>query len=359
MKNISEYLLSIEDGFVNLLHELSKFEKKFKPHHGLVVREPSRTVTAKVMADALQFAEATQNLANSEFIKFLEKNPELLLSMKAVMYDVGLTTNQLSFYIWVKKNTVSDYLNTIVYCFNHGLLVQSLVMVRATYEQIADTLLFMKDCDWKNISVNDIKLWTKRHDNFSKVLFKRFMATRINWENYALNSLKGAKKSSYKSPSQEFESHEAESILNSIDEFDKKIKGARRTYEFLCEFAHPNVGPYMLSRSKKSYVKKISPFPFIETIVSNQTPSDSIDYFKTHLYETYEILLEGIKLFDITMIKFEEILSIHKKESKAVLKRQIGNTALYWKSIEPCPCLSGDSIGLCCGKKIINTKSRI
>ena len=29
MKNISEYLVSIEDGFVNLLHELSKFEKKF------------------------------------------------------------------------------------------------------------------------------------------------------------------------------------------------------------------------------------------------------------------------------------------------------------------------------------------
>lgn len=283
-------------------------------------------------------------------------DPELPLAIKACMYDRALTNNQLHQYIWTKENVLSECLAALTDCIAKGFLVHALVLVRSALEQIGDLYSLSEECHTLFEQNKSLEEEALRHNDFSEILFKKLLSTKIDWQVYLEGSLREGRKKSYKAV-EGFTSSESESVLNSIDRLDKKIKGIRKAYEFLCEFTHPNAGSYLIYRSGKKKINVNSVFTFIETVISNQTPSDSIVGMSKPIFECFDLLSEACIEFQKATAVLNEIRKILIKENEKSIEALLPNWIRIWSPDEPCPCLSTNSVGLCCGKNYLKDAS--
>ena len=260
-----------------------------------------------------------------------------------------MALNQLNQFIWSKRNTVADGIHATLVCLELGLLLPSLIELRSTLEQISTLMMVDKQCievfNDRSIVMEDFEVINE----LSSIIHKNTLATRIDWEHYIENPIQRGKPKNYK-PSEEFESIQADSILKSIDYLDKKLKGTRRAYEFLSEFAHPNAGAYLAFRSRKKEVQNKSSFTFIETVLSNETPSDSIDWLRNPIIECFSILYDSLVLFESSSDSLNYFYKKINKKTDTLIKQLLRNSAPIWQLSEPCPCLSGGDLSSCCGK---------
>ena len=349
IKNLQPYLFSLYNSFEKLITDINSCEKRIRPKYGLRFVEPSRTEISTAINRATKLENIFKSLHDNAFETFVLDNDEVKISIKANTYANSLTQNQLNQLIWTKRNTVADGIHATLACLELGLLLPSLIELRSTLEQISSLMIVEKQCvevfNDRSLVMEDFELINE----LSSIIHKNTLATRIDWEHYIENPIQGGKTKNYK-PSEKFESIQADSILRSIDYLDKQLKGSRRAYEFLCEFAHPNAGAYLAFRSRKKEVKNKSPFAFIETVLSNETPSDSIDWLKKPIIECYLILYDSLMLFENSSDSLNNISKKINKKTNELIKQLVKNYAPIWQHSEPCPCLSGENLSSCCGK---------
>jgi len=348
MNELSKYLSSLNKDFLPLTKKIRSLGKKLKPKKQLIFIEPSRDEASELQTKYHKEYVNLMKLSTPELEKEIYDNPELVKSINSIMYNSAMTINLLDSYIWIKNNTLADNFEGIIYCIDKGLLVQSLILVRAAIEQIADVVHFSKQCDSYLNNQDPIA---------SEILFleslnKKTMAQRIDWNDCMSKSLRKGEKKEYKS-TENFVNLKAESILNSIDYLDKKLNGIRKSYELLCEFAHPNVGPYLIYRSIRKLDTK-SKLRFTEKILNNSTPSNAMELFSTHLFELYELLYEAGVIYQESNDKIKEVKKNLRSNAKDIAKTALNNWEIAWSIDEPCICLSPSrkSIGECCGKNI-------
>lgn len=354
IKNLHVYLCSTDAAFSKCFNELEFMEKRVRQKIGIVSIEPSITQVAIAMTSPHERTAILGTKSQSDYVAYLRENPDLFLALKGCVYNNAQVALRLKKYVWSKKEAIADEIQGVLNCINQGLLLPSLILLRSGIEQIADAVLLdeaaksmQEDCAKCDKILDELNVINA----FSETLQKHFAATRIDWETYLTKSFRDSKKKNYKTV-KGYVDVGAQTILNSIDVLDNKIKGCRMAYEFICEFAHPNIGAYFLSRSGKSIVKKNSDFIFLETILSNQTPSYAIDSLKQPILDCYELLLESGHLFENVCVHLDEITKFLTKISKEQCRIALDTHAGMWSKNEPCPCLSGHTIGVCCGKRI-------
>ena len=74
-------------------------------------------------------------------------------------------------------------------------------------------------------------------------ILKKIYGTRCDWEKLInLTSDSIEEKSVKYAASENRIDLTSKTMMNAIDSLDKEIPGLRKTYEVLCEFAHPNAG---------------------------------------------------------------------------------------------------------------------
>ncbi len=183
-------------------------------------------------------------------------------------------------------------------------------------------------------------------------LDKKLAATRIDWKglitgNYN-NNLDKLKRS-YK-PEYLRQDLEADTIMKDIDKLSKKINNVRGTYEFLCEFTHPNVG-LLLSYSESIYRENDNDgIPWTVRKVGTSIP----DGF---LSEGSESVAKIIEITDNVLIEFVNQTEIAVKDIDKVadfvkisLKEQLKHIDDLIDPYSPCPCGSGEKFKFCCKK---------
>lgn len=345
-----EYLYSLDNSFKKTLSGIDNCKLKIKPKHGLLVIEPSITETANLgiyVKNKINLDKVTQE----QLEKHLREDEIFIKAIKSHAYDFARVRNQLSQYLWSKNYAVADSISSLQLSLGNGHLLSSLTILRSAFEQISDVVLIKNLLGQVSNETSSLKDAAVSIQEFSDFLHKHILATRIDWEHYLENPIKGGKKKSY-SPKEDLVNVEAESVLYAIDALDKRIKGSRRAYEFLCEFSHPNVGTYFVYRSGKKVVKRNSTLTFIETILSNNIPSDSIDWLKKPVFETFEIFLESLIFYIQLTNEIDKKCKLLDKKNKEIVKQIIKNNINIWTKEEPCPCLSGNAVALCCGKSL-------
>jgi hypothetical protein len=348
LKNI---LNDLDGGFAALLNDILSYEKKIKPKGILKVLEPSRTQTARAEVGATEIIHQAQNLNSDEYSDLVLSSGVLRNSLKAAAYGHALTKNQLSQYIWTKRKAVSDGIINLKNAINDNSLTLCMMQMRAILEQISDFVTFDKSIPSGPSRAESYTQNSEKITDISAILHSHIMATRIDWLDYTSKPMKGSKKKSYK-PKEGFQSAEAKSILNSIDLLDKKVKGVRRGYEFLCEFAHPNVGTYMAYRASKKEISRNSPFMFIETVIRAEISKAGIEWLSSPIIGSFQLLAESLFEFEKSTASLNRLELSIKKYSIFATKKVLKNTARIWAKNEPCPCLSGKSVVSCCGKKL-------
>jgi hypothetical protein len=347
LKNI---LIDLNDDFDALLNEILSFEKKIKPKGNLKVLEPSRTQTAMAEVGATEILPQAQSLNSDESTDLILSSEVFRNALKASAYEYALTKNQLSQYLWTKRKAVSDGIMHLQNAINDNSLTLCMMIMRAILEQISDFVTFDKSIPSGPSKADSYTKNSERINNISTILHGHIMATRIDWLDYASKPMKGSRKKSYK-PEEGFQSA-AKSILNSIDVLDKNIKGVRRSYEFLCEFTHPNAGTYFAYRVSKKEVSRNSPFMFIETVLGTENSKEGIEWLSIPIVESFQLFADCLYEFEKSVGSLNKLALSIKRYLPLHAKIVLEKTPEIWNRNEPCICLSGKRVVSCCGKKL-------
>jgi len=194
MNNLKEYLCQLNPDFTNQLNLIDSISKKIKPKYGFVLVEPSRTQTNTLTSENGLTLAGLEGLSQVQLEKALYADPKLTLTIKGCLYDKALTNNQFHQYIWTKENVLSENLYAIKNCIGEGFLVHALVLVRSALEQIGDLYSLSEECHILFKEVKSLKDQTLRHNDFSEILFKKLLSTKIDWQVYLEGSLREGRK---------------------------------------------------------------------------------------------------------------------------------------------------------------------
>lgn len=173
--------------------------------------------------------------------------------------------------------------------------------------------------------------------------------TRLDWMGLAREGLRGSTSNAaaYR-PRPDTADVTSRNVLGGIDALEKKVTGARLTYEVLCEFLHPNVGDLVATTEQAMswedgwgtrHIRRVISFgPY-----STHGQAD----FQNILKEAFEISLEIVELSRRLLDELSQLAravnAITKKAQHATVKRQ----RHLFKRADPCPCLSGRPIREC------------
>ena len=344
--NLMIYLISINPSIKEIMDTMNCKVKSLNPKTGLVYVEPSH----------LQLQEianlATKNMEALRKPRTITDKENLGLVFKATTYNFGIFTSQLQSYVWIRTKLIADLITSAQLNLDNDLLLPALISYRSAIEQIANfsatqsRMLHFRD-QRKNLHIPNFDLIADVRSTVVPMLF----GTRVNWGNFFEIPLNSGKTKGYK-PAENTIDLTAELLMKNVDSFDKSVKGIRKSYDFLSEFAHPNIGGYFIYRSNKSTVMKPSPFKFAETVISSDTPSFSLKELSPVIHQLLSIINSALSKFEEETKEYENIQKIINKDIKLIIKVNILRTSEFWNSREPCPCLSGKEISKCCGKKI-------
>lgn len=351
--NLSSYLVALDGAFEAAFTHMVAAEQRIRPVKAVSVVEPSRTQVAVAQQEGAKHVALLSSLPPGEVGGYLARNPDAISMLKAAVYDHAHTYHQLVQFIWARKSAVADGIAATRLCIENGLFLATLAQLRATMEQVG-ALLFV---DAKTAGLVDDRGSLQEQSTaltaFSGVLFKNFIGTRIDWEHYLSNPIEGGKSKEY-TPHGEFQSAMSRNVMDAVDAIEKRIKGARRAYEFLCEFSHPNIGTYFAYRSGKSIVQRNdSVFTFVETTLGTGTPSVTIAGLKEPLGGTFSLFCKELEVFEDAGKNLEAVAAWIGEANKKKAQAGIKNWGPIWNAGEPCPCLSGVQVGRCCGKGIV------
>ena len=146
----------------------------------------------------------------------------------------------------------------------------------------------------------------------------------------------------------------AKNILDSIDVISKSYPKTRLYYEFLCEFAHPNIGSYFLyTQSAVDVFPNSKGFMFIERIIGEHGHFQGIsDAGKVLLTDSINNLAKITSDYENYIDKVRVIKNKIRILARKYIKNAISMNPAIWDRFEYCPCGSGQSIGKCCVPKL-------
>ncbi|WP_434718144.1 hypothetical protein P5W98_00730 [Paraburkholderia sp. A1BS-2L] len=277
-------------------------------------------------------------------------------TIAAHVYGVGRTANLLHAFRWTKKRAISEHLVIIKSSLESSVLLPALVLTRAILEQIGAYALFYRDVSRLSPvdgSPNTGGDWVL---DVQFVLFRRGMGTRIDWEDYSANGLKGKRRRGYEVKDGHFD-QEARDLLNGIDLVDRSVRGIRNAYEFLSEFGHPNYPSYQLGVVSKEITHHRHGFRMLHKVYTNDSASlITVEELRFLLRDLLELLVASLEHFldvDGRLKLTEEVID---RKTRAWVKKTLREHPTVFRNADACPCLSGKIVSGCCGRTITNRR---
>lgn len=352
--SIRDFLISTRAESELVFHNLDSLAANLlSDNSASLYRSPSKPQAIEALNSA---AKLTQE--NPEGLHFGGSEEQLTRASRVLLLEVGETAGFLGAFCWTRRAAIKDLTETLQNALCGWNVISMVALARAMLEQVANShiaaieiLPFFteqpKNSEEKIHAVNKI----------SDVLARRGKGTRVDWDHYISTSLKTGRKKSYKNDDGGVDLTACD-LMDSIDRLDKKIKGARKAYEFASEFAHPNVGSRYLYLKPGYYVVLKDGIRVRENVLSRDLREPGLDALPQRLVEFVEILVDAIEYFLATVRELEDKQNVIDHWSRELIRLLTSNgTSLFEKS-ELCPCLSGFAFGECCGGQAVQPHSR-
>lgn len=295
-----------------------------------------------------------------------------LIKAKFVLHTYGQNLNQFERLSWSRGYMTNQLVQGISREFENNNIYSVLILTRTLLELTAnyiDTITKVNELlekyglnQHRKVSLAYNKMVVDRlvvdrvlegYDELKDVVQKATLATSINVEDYWTSErILGEKRKDYKQAEDTIDL-KPKTILYAIDSLDKKIKGTRRCYDFLCQFSHPNFGPYMLSHQDKSVINTYDNNLIVVRTVMAPNNEDHLDEGTTKLVEeTFELMLLAMNEFKVSSMGIYKEFRNIRKVLKIIAKFTMQNNPELFARDELCPCGSGDNITACCGRKM-------
>ncbi len=268
-------------------------------------------------------------------------------------YRMGSVPARLAVFRWTRGYAVAHALEVLQWCLSGKHLAPALLQARSVLELVGGFALLMKDLDGlppadlardKDLELRE---WMNAVDD---ILGKRSKGTRLDWGDISEKGLLVGKKKSIK-VEEGFADRTATDLLGGVDLLDKSVKGARKTYEYLSEYAHPNVAFSMLgldsiTRNTLKSGLTLSQRIYIPSSVGKAAIRDS----SSTIIEALKVVLASCDhqiALDARLAEFQA--GVSRAAQKAV-RRSVRDRRDLFQSNEPCPCHSGKIVAACCGR---------
>lgn len=296
-------------------------------------------------------------------------HPDKRVSAKYGQYHFGHAINQCERYIWSKNQIVSRLLRAMCQKMREDDIYISLILMRTLLETLSKSLnvhqsitalyiTFKIDCPENITTVFEKEKLDQLYEGFNKfseMIQQATLTSSINLREYYENrKISGQKRKDYVPSDREIDLS-AKNILSSIDLLDKTIRGSRRLYDFLSQFAHPNFGQYYLSMDPEILThSSVDGLATVERTMMPRSFDCLIEPIHDLIVDSLDLL---VKIVDLYISKQQELRSSLKDVRKTQKKLIVGilkNSIGIWRKTDLCPCCSGEPINLCCGKKHLN-----
>ena len=311
-----------------------------------------------------QYASATQSIesfqwatnfatsGNLESNNFSANKNKLAISMRLWCYDKGKTPSLMKAFRWEKNTAILDLSRSMQAALASSSLLSFIVLIRPILEQVAAASSCTTELE-KLLSTEVVSLEEKSDKiiEAAVIVSRRGKGTRIDWESYLAKSLKEGKKKSYK-PEVGSVDLTASDLMKTIDSLDKRIKGARKAYEFASEFAHPNIGLHLLYVDSADRTVLTDGLTLWNRKYHRDSPRYAITQLRDRLLELVDITTESIHAFRIDFDKMRKQELTVSKLAKEIIRTSVKRHPLLFHLREQCPCFSGDAFSACCGKKV-------
>ena len=297
------------------------------------------------------------------------------IARKALLYEFGLIPVELRRFIWHKKSTVVDLNHAIEQSLDSDSFLPGLILVRAVLEHVGTAEQLNNELaeslsarsarrGLTNNGLSEFGLDKRMAANVAtlcssrKAISVRSEGTRVDWDNFLTHSLKSGKRKSYKSPHEKAwdVDVDARDLMKSIDVLNKQVKGARNAYEFLCEFAHPNVGTSIWNCAGGKSLTSVSGFVLFELKHARRDFRMGMLGLVARLNDLFAIhsaCTKRLSKIDALLVRQHKLL---QDRARAVIGSKIKSEPGLFFSDDYCPCLSGHRITKCCGKNVKKSK---
>lgn len=282
--------------------------------------------------------------------------PELFMLRRGMIFNWSSLQSSIDFFRWSRAVTVEELAIQAHQSAKDNALLVAIMALRSILEVSGNAALLERDLH-DLTEPKDEKI--SRQEwliEFESVIDGRIAGTRVNYSALIKNGLRGTNKLSYK-PGEFEEDRTAKDLLKGVDVLDKRIKGARATYEFFSEFAHPNAASVLTHYDRQEMkIKVIDIHCYAAHHQRRHVGAVFLDTFGSIVNEGIEIVGECVDDFlriDRVLKKEGDAMAKHAKKT---IREMINHDPSAFDSRELCPCNSGKNIQQCCGKLIKASK---
>lgn len=269
------------------------------------------------------------------------------------MYEIGSSSGVIARFRWTRLAAVSQSLAVFQFSIRHGCMNAAYLQARSVLELCGSVALLCEDIKSKILSEAGPQEMSDWMIAVVGAANRRGGGTKVDWDNVAEHGLiKKGKLKSYK-PSEDLQDKSAVDLMNGVDLVGDKVKGARRVYDYLSEYAHPNVG--IVSTGMKTSEHKTLTNGFeLQYLTYSPTSigSVAVDGTSSLFIEVLEIL-ERTLLLTIDLDRQLEPIQMKLCDiGKKLIRVGLKNYPEMFDAAYPCPCFSGKIVSACCGRRI-------
>lgn len=284
---------------------------------------------------------------------FLDVGPsELLVLKRGTVFNWSSLKSSIDFFRWSRAVAVEELAAQAHQSGRDSSLLMSMFALRSILELTGNAALLEKDLHALAEPSDDAYARIDWLKDVESLIDGRLAGVRVDYTALTQSGLRGTKRFSYK-PGELEDDRTAKDLLNGVDALDKRVKGARATYEFFSEFVHPNLASSWINYERTEtrlqvsevygyaahhYRRRIGSF-FLETF--GHLISEGVDIVVNCVDELRRID-SGLKAMGVSIAKHA------KKSIREVIKKDPKDFDFR----ESCPCNSGVNIRQCCGKLI-------
>ena len=268
------------------------------------------------------------------------------------MYEIGSSSGVVAMFRWTRLAAVAESLEVFKFSVKHGYINATYLQARAVLELCGSVALLCKDIENEVLSEASPQEMSEWMIAVIGAANERGGGTKVDWENVVKNGLIKGKSKSYK-PSEDLQDRLAVDLMKGVDLVDKKVKGARHAYDYLSEYAHPNVGIVSTGVKTSEHKRLSNGFELqYRTYSPSSIGSIAVDGSLFLFVELLEIV-EGVLLLLVDLDrKLEPIQNKLSELGKKLTRIGLKNYPELFPAVYPCPCFSGKIVSACCGRFI-------
>jgi hypothetical protein len=330
-----------------LLSEISLLSNLVRPKYDFLYGCASGIQVSEALNSAVKSGETAYGLDISKIQTSKKAN-----AVFAQMYELGSSAGEIGKFRWTRYAAIADALDVFSYSISQGFISAAYLQIRSVIELSGNIALLCKDAE--NLTLDEssklkISEWMISVVGASN---KRGAGTRLDWLNLTKNGLRKGKSKSYK-PNDNFQDKSAVDLMNGIDLVDKAVSGTRHAYDYLSEYAHPNVGVLSTRVKNAEHINLSNGFELqYRTYSSTAIGSVLVDGSLPWLIELLEITIDILKYLIVLDKQLEQVEKKLRVLSKKLVRTGIKTYPELFQSTFPCPCFSGKFVSSCCGRVV-------